>query len=235
MTMKSRSTWTTLSFDCYGTLVDWEAGIIRAFQAEAEADGRELPGPEIVQAYMQVEPEVESGPYRSYREVLTETASRVAERLGWPIDRARAGFLARSLPDWPLFPDTRSAIERLGRQFRLGILSNVDDDLLAATIQAIGVEFDWTVTAEKTRSYKPAPDHFREAIDRVGGMPDRLLHVAQSYYHDVRPGRTLGLSVVWVNRKGEVPPVGPAPSHTVRDLAELADWLTADGQSSSED
>lgn len=215
----------TLTFDCYGTLVDWEAGIQRAFRERAAREGLELGGPAVIRAYMEVEPEVQAGPYRPYREVLRETALRVAERLGWSLDPGRAGFLAESLSDWPLFPDTRAALERLKRTYRIAILSNIDDDLLAATIQRIGVDFEWVVTAQQTRSYKPAAEHFHRALERVEGARDRLLHVAQSYFHDVRPALAFGLSVVWVNRKGEVQPEGPVPTRTVADLEGLADWL----------
>jgi 2-haloalkanoic acid dehalogenase type II len=219
--------WDTLTFDCYGTLVDWETGIARAFQEEAARDGLVLERDEIVAAYHDVEAKVEAGPYRPYREVLGETALRVAERLGWPLTPGRAGFLADSLPDWPMFPDTRPALERLRRRFTLAILSNVDDDLLQATLKRIGVEFDWTVTAQRTRSYKPAPGHFKEAVRRVEGRKDRLLHVARSRFHDIEPATRLGLAAVWVNRKGEALGDGPRPLRVVADLAELADWLGA--------
>ncbi len=219
--------WDTLTFDCYGTLVDWETGIARAFQEEAARDRIVLEREEIVAAYHQVEPKVEAGAYRPYRQVLEETALRVAERLGWPLTPRRARFLADSLPDWPVFPDTRPALERLRRRFQLAILSNVDDDLLRATLERIGVEFDWTVSAERTRSYKPAPRHFKEAIRRVGGRKGRLLHVAQSRFHDIEPATRLGLAAVWVNRKGESAGDGPRPLRVVADLTELADWLGA--------
>ncbi|UCC49610.1 MAG: HAD-IA family hydrolase [Gemmatimonadota bacterium] len=219
-------TWETVTFDCYGTLVDWETGITQAFLESAAADGLSLDSAEVVSAYHAVEPRIQAGTYRRYRNVLAETALRVAERLGWRLTPGRAGFLAESLPDWPVFPDTRPALERIRSRFAIAILSNVDDDLLAATIQRIGVELDWTVTAEQTRSYKPAPGHFREAIRRVDGRRERLLHAAQSYFHDIQPACELGLSAVWVNRKAEQPEDGPQPLHEVTDLTSLADWLS---------
>lgn len=217
--------WETVTFDCYGTLVDWETGITQAFLDSAAEDRIALEPAEIIAAYHAVEPKVEAAPYRRYRNVLEETALRVAKQLGWPLMPGRAGFLADSLPDWPVFPDTRPALERIRSRFRIAILSNIDDDLLAATIRRIGVEFDWTVTAEQTRSYKPAPAHFREAIKRVDGRRECLLHAAQSCFHDIRPACELGLSTVWVNRKSERPDDGPHPLHEVADLIGLADWL----------
>jgi 2-haloacid dehalogenase/putative hydrolase of the HAD superfamily len=213
-----------ITFDCYGTLIDWEGGMVRAFQSEAEADGRSLNAPDIVGAYMAEEPVVESAGYKPYREVLAQTALRVASRLGWPLEPERAGFLARSLPEWQPFPDTNTALERLASRFRLGLLSNIDDDLLAVTRRHFTVEFDLIVTAQQVKSYKPGFAHFREGLARISGK--RLLHAAQSYFHDVVPASSLGIPVVWVNRKAEkLPDGGPKPTEMVPDLASLAELL----------
>ena len=221
-------TWTTVSFDCYGTLVDWETGISEAFRLAAAADGVELDRASIVAAYHEAEPQVQACDYRPYREVLGEAALFVARRLGWELEPSRAGFLAESLPDWPVFDDTRAALERLKSRFDIAILSNVDDDLLRATIRRIGIEFDWTVTAQQVQSYKPAHAHFREALRRVGPR-DNLLHAAQSYFHDIHPATELALSAVWVNRKRELCD-GPEPLHVVADLAELVEWIESGKQ-----
>ena len=217
--------WGTVTFDCYGTLVDWEVGISEAIIRRAGRDGVVLGRGEMIEAYHEVEPEVEAGPYRPYREVLGETALRVAERLGWPLAAKEAGFLADSLADWPVFEDTRSSLERLRSRYQIAILSNVDDDLLAGTLDRIGVDFDWTVTAQQVRSYKPAPGHFEAAIRHVGGKPERLLHAACSWFHDMRPASELGLAAVWVNREGDTAGDDAQPVHVVGDLAALADWL----------
>jgi 2-haloacid dehalogenase/putative hydrolase of the HAD superfamily len=213
-----------ITFDCYGTLIDWEAGIISAFQSEAAKDHVELRGDQIIGAYAGEEPVVESAPYRSYREVLAETARRVAAKLGWNLPAERDGFLAASLPKWQPFPDTNPALERLARRFKLGILSNIDDDLLTATRKHFTADFDLIVTAQQVKSYKPGLAHFKEAIVRAGEK--RLLHAAQSYFHDVVPTRKLGIPVVWINRKGSrVEPAGPVPTYEVRTLAELVNLL----------
>lgn len=215
-----------ITFDCYGTLIDWESGITNGFQSEASRDGVVLDGDRIIAAYSIEEPEVESGSYRSYRDVLAETASRTAARLGWPIPAERADFLANSLRQWKPFDDTNPALERLARKFQLGILSNVDDDLLALTRRYFSVSFDLIVTAQRVKSYKPGFAHFNEALARIGDR--RLLHAAQSYFHDVVPTSKLGIPVVWVNRKSESPAAGgPLPSHQVSNLTELADLLGA--------
>lgn len=214
----------TITFDCYGTLIDWETGIIDAFQSAAARDGVSLMPDDIVSAYGLEEPSVEAGAYRSYRIVLAETARRVGARLGWNIEPERARFLAESLPDWNPFPDTNAALERLASVYELGILSNVDDDLLAATRKHFSVSFDLIITAQQVESYKPGVAHFTEALARTAGK--RLLHAAQSYFHDVVPTRRLGIPVVWVNRHGSpIEPGGPLPTHEVRTLAELADFM----------
>jgi 2-haloalkanoic acid dehalogenase type II len=208
-----------ITFDCYGTLIDWESGIVGAFQSEAS--GHSLNARDIVDAYMTEEPAVESGDYKPYRTVLRETALRVAGRLGWPLSADRPGFLAESLPHWQPFPDTNRALERLAERYQLGILSNIDDDLLAATLRHFPVRFDPVITAVQVKSYKPGHAHFREALVRTRGK--RLLHAAQSYFHDVIPANQLGIPVIWVNRRGEpLPEDGPKPTSIVRDLASLA-------------
>ena len=213
-----------ITFDCYGTLIDWESGIISAFQAEAAKDGVELRGDQIIDAYTEAELEVESESYRSYREVLGETALKVAGKLGWDLPPKHAGFLAASLPGWQPFSDTNPALERLARRFRLGILSNIDDELLSATRWHFTVAFDLIVTAQQVRSYKPGFAHFKEALARAGDQ--RLLHAAQSYFHDVVPATRLGIPVVWINRKAAgIQPGSPTPTHEVRTLTDLANLL----------
>lgn len=213
-----------VTFDCYGTLVDWESGIGAAFSAAAAADGVRLDREEVLRAHAEIESMVQSESFRSYREVLRETARRMAIRLGWRLDDAVAGFLPESLPRWKIFEDTNPALERLrAAGYRLGILSNVDDDLLARTLEQFRPRFDLLVTAQQVGSYKPAHGHFTTALERIGD--GCWLHAAQSYYHDVEPAVSLGIPVVWVNRKGEKPSGESRPDREVRDLGELADWL----------
>jgi len=218
--------WDVVTFDCYGTLIDWERGIGDAFREAAAAAGARLDLDAVVASYHEIEPVVQAEAFRTYREVLTETARRVAARFGWALPSARAGFLADSLPRWPPFPDTNPALERLvASGYRLGILSNVDDDLLAGTRRHFTVAFDpaLIVTAQQVRSYKPAPGHFEEARRRIAGRP--WLHAAQSYFHDVTGSRRLGIPVVWINRTGETPPAPSGAEAELRTLADLADRL----------
>lgn len=214
-----------ITFDCYGTLIDWRRGITDAFQRAAAQDGVRLDPVAVLRAYSAIEPLVEHERYRNYRDVLQETAARVARMLGWALAFERAGFLATSLPTWRPFPDANPALERLRDSgYRLGILSNVDDDLLAETRKHFTVAFDLVITAQQLRSYKPAPAHFLAAREQTAGL--RWLHAAQSNLHDILPTNTLGIENAWINRLGESPLPGGVPSQEFPSLTELADWLT---------
>ena len=213
-----------ITFDCYGTLIDWEAGIAGAFMRAVVGTGSRLDSHTVLAAYERIEPAVEAEAYRSYREVLTESARRVARDLGWALPEARAGFLAESLPFWIPFADTNAALEQLFKAgYQLGILSNVDDDLLAGTRRHFTVPIDLIVTAQQVGSYKPADRHFTTARERIGGR--RWLHAARSHFHDVTPCRRLGVPVAWINRAGETRGE-PRPDRELTSLTELADWLT---------
>jgi 2-haloacid dehalogenase/putative hydrolase of the HAD superfamily len=213
-----------VTFDCYGTLIDWETGITKAFQEAAAADGLTLDPAAVLQALFDTKPASEAPEYRSFREILTDAAVRVGERVGWTISRDRAALLPESLPHWMPFPDTNPALTRLSQAgYALGILSNVDDDLLAGTLRHLEVGFSLLITAQQVRSYKPAPGHFAEARRRIA--PQRWLHAAQSYFHDVTPTVAHSIPVAWINRKGERVTGAAWPDWEFRTLTELADWL----------
>jgi 2-haloacid dehalogenase/putative hydrolase of the HAD superfamily len=211
-----------ITFDCYGTLVDWEGGISTAFMDAAAEDGVRLSREEILAAHAEVEPQVQAENFRTYRDVLTETARRMALGFGWAIDHPRAGFLAESLPVWKVFEDTNAALRRLREAgCRLGILSNVDDDLLCATMRHFDCGFELIVTAQQVRSYKPAPPHFVTAREAIG--EDRWLHAAQSWFHDVVPATALGIPTAWINRNRDAPREDAKPEYEFADLTGLAD------------
>jgi 2-haloalkanoic acid dehalogenase type II len=216
-----------VTFDCYGTLIDWDGGIAAAFRSALADDGIRLDLDRVLAAFHDLEPVVQAEPFRTYREVLAETARRVAARLGWALPDARAGFVAESLPSWRPFPDTNAALERLaGAGCRLGILSNVDDDLLAGSRRHFTVAFDpaLIVTAQQVRSYKPGVRHFETARAALAGQ--RWLHAAQSAFHDVAPAHRLGIPVAWINRPGDRPTAPTGAAAEFRTLAEFADWMT---------
>jgi 2-haloacid dehalogenase len=197
--------WAT--FDCYGTLVDWNAGIAAA-----------LGDASLLARYHELEPLVQAeNPGRRYRDVLRETA----RRLGVKADPAA------SLPAWPVFDDVREALEEArARDWLLGILTNSDRDLIEASISSIGVSFDLVIVASEIGSYKPAPHHWHAFADAIGRLPD--VHVAQSHFHDVMPATALGIPTIWINRLGESP--GPPPASrelpTLTGLADALDGLT---------
>jgi 2-haloacid dehalogenase len=205
--------WAT--FDCYGTLIDWNAGI-RAELARVFGDDRAV---ELLERYHEVEPEIQrQDPAMPYRDVMTEAM----RRLGAPV--GEEGGLARSLPEWPTFPETRAALfEARDSGWRLAILSNTDRDLLDASIERIGVPIDHTVVAGEIGSYKPAHRHWERFFADTGADRERHVHVAQSHFHDIVPANELGLRSIWINRRGER--VEPPPTRELADLTGLADTL----------
>jgi len=210
-----------VTFYCYGTLVDWDAGISAAFESIAAETG--VSASELRSSYEEIEPSVEAGPYLSYREVLAITARRAVAHHGGSLGADVADLFADSVPLWKPFPDTNEALERLvGAGYKLGILSNVDDEILAATRRHFTVPFDLVITAQRVRSYKPAHGHFVEARSLLGETA--WLHAAQSLYHDIVPTHDLGIPNAWINRRSQ-PRRGVVPDREFPSLAALADWL----------
>jgi 2-haloacid dehalogenase len=226
------SRFTTISFDCYGTLIDWESGILPVLRAVLSNHGQNLTDARILELYAEFEAVAESGLYQSYREVLQSVVRAFADRFQFKASSAEIQSLPESLPKWLPFPDTVSALRDLQKTRQIAIISNIDDDLFAATRKHLGVEFDCVVTAEQARSYKPSVNNFQMALHGLGISPDRLLHAAQSIYHDVVPARSLGISTVWVNRKSARAGVGAVlacagkPDLEVPDLVSLAAAIT---------
>jgi 2-haloacid dehalogenase len=227
MTALDYGAFDALTFDCYGTLIDWEAGILAALRPalpRGDATADDL----LLEEYANAEATLEAGPYLRYREILGTGLAAVARAHGaepTPDDVARIGG---SVVDWPAFPDSHEALVRLKTRFRLGVLTNCDDDLFAASNRRLGVTFDWIVTAQQAESYKPSHRNFELAFERIGGPRERILHVAQSLYHDHVPAKALGLRSVWINRRagregsGATPPAAAAPDATFPDMASFA-------------
>jgi len=219
-----------LSFDCYGTLVDWASGISAALQPILHSHDVDIDDQELFRHYGRFEKDVESGRYVTYREVLRRVTRRFGDHFGFTPTNAEVDRFADSVGDWPLFDDTNEALRRLSEHFRLAVISNVDDDLFRDTARHVTVDFDDVITGEQVQAYKPDLQPFETAFTRLGVPPNRLLHVAQSVYHDVNPAGRLGLSCVWVQRYGErfdPPTPRTAPVRTVPDLSTLADTLLA--------
>jgi len=217
------SRFTAISFDCYGTLIDWEAGMLPVLRALLERHNCNLADPAILELYGEFEANAESGPYRTYREVLESVVSAFGERLGFQPSPSEMRSLPKSVPSWPPFADTVAALRQFKKRYKVAIISNIDDDLFAQTRKLLDVEFDAIVTAEQARSYKPSLHNFELALQTLRIAPEQLLHAAQSIYHDVVPARSLGIATVWVNRKSARPGVGAVRAAAGRPDLEVAD------------
>lgn len=220
-----------LTFDCYGTLIDWESGILSALRPLLGAHGYTPTDPEILELYGRFEPQEESGAYRSYREVLRGVVERFGNHFRFAPTATEGLALEKSVALWEPFPDTVAALASMARRFRLAVVSNVDDDLFAGSAAKLGVTLDRVITAQQVRAYKPDLAVFRHAIETLAVPQEKILHIAQSLHHDVAPARQIGLATVWVNRRrdrpgfGATPPSSAQPDHVVPDLATLSAQL----------
>jgi 2-haloacid dehalogenase len=216
-----------VTFDCYGTLIDWENGAYEAYSAEAARDGFTIDRDAMMPLFLDIQRQIERGSYELYAEVLRRTAVRSASELGWDMEPSRSGFLPGSIPRWPPFRETNAQLERFAKKFEIGVLSNIDDKLLGATRRHFRVDFDLVVTAQQVRSYKPDPAHFRECARRIGGKRG-WVHIASGYETDVEPCLKMRVPVVWVNRRGQKLEQGQRkPTEEVKNLREAAKLLGA--------
>ncbi|HXG25469.1 MAG TPA: haloacid dehalogenase type II, partial [Candidatus Binatia bacterium] len=197
-----------LTFDCYGTLIDWESGILAALRPILGAHGVDASDEALLEAFGRHESEVEAGPYRPYRDVLGEVLRSMLRHRGQEPTANEVAAFGGSVAEWPAFPDSAAALARLHERFRLGVITNCDDDLFAASEARLGIKFDWVVTAQQAKRYKPNPRGFELMFERVGLPPSRILHVAQSLFHDHVPAKRLGLTTVWVDRRAGRPGTG---------------------------
>jgi 2-haloacid dehalogenase/putative hydrolase of the HAD superfamily len=216
---------TFVTFDVYGTLIDWETGVYDAFRKEAERDGFTIEREELIPLFHEVQNQIMAGSYELYAEVLRRTAVQIAKELGWPLEPSRSGFLPDSVKRWPPFKETNSVLQKLSKKYKLGLISNIDDKLLGETRRHIPIDFDLVVTAQQVRSYKPDPAHFTECERRIGGKKG-WIHVAASYYHDVEPCLKKKIPVIWVNRnKQQLESNQKKPDAEVGTLREAAKLL----------
>jgi 2-haloacid dehalogenase len=224
-----------LTFDCYGTLIDWEAGLLAALRPTLAAHGIDAADEGVLEAFARHEAEIEAGPYRPYREVLGEVLAAMLEQSGETPTQAERAAFGGSVADWPAFADSAAALVRLHERFKLGVITNCDDDLFAASNRRLGVDFDWVVTAQQLGSYKPNPHNFealRERLHQNGIAAARILHVAQSLFHDHAPAKRLGFHTVWIDRRhdrpggGATPPANAQPDATFPSMAAFAEAAT---------
>ena len=213
-----------LTFDCYGTLIDWRNGIELNLGGLLTEKGL-ASKVKVFPVYLKAEAE-EEGEYKSYREVLRDTAIKVAKKLGVQISEDDAVRFAASVPSWPPFTDTVETMKELGRRgYKRVILSNVDRDILRETILQSGLDVDGYVTAEDVGSYKPSEGHWKKFFDEYGTSKTSTLHIASSIYHDIIPTSKLGITNAWINRYSEPKPAGVNPSYVFQDLKGLLNIL----------
>ena len=222
-----------LSFDCYGTLIDWETGILRGLR-EVLVNGEAADDDDLLAEFARAEAATEAGSYRRYREILGRAIREVGRGLGIEPTGEQAAAFADSVGDWPAFPDSAAALARLSSRFRLAVITNCDDDLFARSQARLQVAFDWVITAQQVGSYKPNPRNFEYAFEKIGLPRERILHVAQSLFHDHVPAKKLGMTTVWINRRhdrpgsGATPPAEATPDLTFPDMATFANAATSE-------
>jgi 2-haloacid dehalogenase len=217
-----------LTFDCYGTLIDWESGILAALRTLVPPDD-DATEDALLEEYANAEATIEAGPYRRYREIAGEGMAAVARAHGATPTPADVARLGGSVVDWPAFADSHDALVCLKTRFRLGVLTNCDDDLFAASNEKLGVAFDWIVTAQQVGSYKPDERNFAALTARLaadGVAKDRILHVAQSLFHDHAPAQRLGFRSVWIDRRHDRPGAGATPPTDARPDATFPSMAT---------
>ena len=218
-----------LTFDCYGTLIDWEAGILAAARPVLAAHGIRIADEDLLTLFGEIESGVEAGPYRPYRDVLRQVLISMGDRLGFDPVAAEADAFGASVAAWPAFPDSAAALRQLATRYGLGVITNCDDDLFAASSRRLGDPFRWAVTAQQAGTYKPAHRNFEVALERIGVPRERVLHVAQSLYHDHVPAKGLGLTTAWIDRRhdrpgfGATPAAAATPDGTYPSMASFAD------------
>jgi len=220
-----------LTFDCYGTLIDWESGILEALRPVMLQHNIALTNSEILELYAEFESFEEESEYVNYRNILNNLMQKISERFGFTAVFTAYNVLADSIRDWKPFPDTVDALRAFKTKYRLAVISNIDDDLFAHSAKHLEIPFDWIITAEKARSYKPSLNNFYYAFQKMDCDHNKILHIAQSIHHDIVPAKRLGLKTVWVKRSrdakgfGATPPANASPDLQVPDLATLVSMM----------
>src|SRR5690606_24381040 len=216
--------WVTT--DCYGNLIDWEKGISEACSKEAAKDGFSFDTEAFMERFFEVQAEIMAGSYELYAEVLRRTIIKVAGEIGWEVEPSRAQFLPDSVAYWKPFREANAAMDRLGKKYQIGIISNIDDKLLGISRRHLRTELDLVVTAQQVRSYKPDPTHFKECARRIGGKKG-WLHIGSNYATDVAPLLKMNVPVIWVNRHDEKLQGRKAPGATVKNFRDAVKKLGA--------
>ena len=220
------TTFDVLTFDCYGTLIDWETGIWQALQPILVHHGIAMGMDEALERYAAFESDIERGEYQAYRVVLRLVLEAFGKQHGFTPTPQELQQFSTSVKDWPAFADTPGALRALKTRYKLAIVSNIDDDLFTLSAPRLAVPFDWIITAQQAGSYKPSAANFHLALERIGAPQQAILHVAQSLFHDIAPAQALGMATVWVNRRHDKPGAGATPPAQARADLEVPDLQT---------
>jgi 2-haloacid dehalogenase len=216
-----------LSFDCYGTLIDWESGLLPILQSLLEKYHIKEDDRVLLESFAKFEADAEKETFINYRQVLRKVVTQFGVKYDLRFSETELNSLGESLKNWQPFPDTVDTLKQLKEKYKLAIISNVDDDLFAETAKHLAIEFDYVITAQQVKAYKPSTRNFEIARDRMGIAPEKWLHIAQSIYHDIVPAKSLGLSTIWVNRRkdkegsGATLPAIAKPDLEIPDLQSL--------------
>ena len=219
------SNFPCITFDCYGTLVDWESGIKTTIKTILDDKGIRADVEKLFQIREDLEFDLIQSEYREYHQILALSLKETFHQFHLPYSNSDGVRLVGSVPDWPIFPDTVASLRRLSRMSRLCIISNIDRDIIARTRDRIGVRFDLIVTAQEAQAYKPGIRPFQVALEKLKLKPVEVLHVSSGFRYDIPPARQLGFRTAWVNRKLEKAPVGFSADYEFNDLAGLTDFL----------
>ena len=214
-----------ITFDCYGTLIDWESGMKNAQRNLTKRRNISFDIESLPERYIEIELEIEKESYRKYKEVLGLGVRRLFEEKGIMLSSEEEKIFADSINTWPPFNETTEVLRKIKGKYKLAILSNIDEDLIKHSIKLIGVEFDGVITAEQLKSYKPSHGHWKRMMDVFKIPKENVLHVAASYVHDIVPAKELGFQAVWINRKDEKLKGSIKPDYEFRDLRPLVNFL----------
>jgi len=214
-----------ITFDCYGTLIDWESGMKNALRNLTKRRNISFDIESLPERYIEIELEIEKEGYRKYKEVLGLGVRRLFEEKGIMLSSEEEKIFADSINTWPPFNETTEVLRKIKEKYKLAILSNIDEDLIKHSIKLIGVEFDGVITAEQVKSYKPSHGHWKRMMDVFKIPKENVLHVAASYVHDIVPAKELGFQVAWINRKDEKLKGSIKPDYEFRDLRPLVNFL----------
>lgn len=217
---------TVLTFDVYGTLIDWETGIFNALHPILSKRGFDCTEEEAFEVFFVHESTLEAGPYLTYREILVETLNRICKDLGFEPTAAEVDAFSNSVGDWPAFPDSQQVLAVLKKRFKLAVITNCDDELFALSNKRLGVDFDYVITSQQARSYKPSLNNFHVAFGRILEPREQILHVAESMFHDHVPAKELDMATIWINRRHGKTSLGSLPVAYSKFDAEFPDMMT---------